>query len=137
MKPAHVAALALSLACFAGALAHGAEARGGSNAIPYISGGIGQESREALRAKKDEYNLMVIMSLKDGHYLGGAALTIRDHAGKAVLELVAQGPWVLAKLPPGTYDVDAKVGNAPRSGRVTVGTKGLKRVHLTWDREPA
>jgi hypothetical protein len=76
-------------------------------------------------------------AITDGHYLGGATITIRDQAGKVVLEIEAEGPWVLAKLPPGTYTVNAKVGQVTRSGAVSVRAKGLKQVRLTWNSEPA
>jgi hypothetical protein len=130
-------AIVIALASFAGTLAYGDDMVRESNGIPYMSGGVGLGSREALQAKAGDYNLMVILAVADGHYLGGAALTIRDRTGKAVLDIEAQGPWTLTKLAPGSYTVDAKAGGATRSGRVTIGTKGLKRVRLIWDKEPA
>jgi hypothetical protein len=65
-------------------------------------GGIGLDSRDALLAKKAEYNLMVILSLENGHYLGGALISVRDHAGETVFRINAKGPWVFVKLSPGT-----------------------------------
>jgi hypothetical protein len=81
--------------------------------------------------------LMVILSHKDGHYLGGAALAIRDQAGKTVLKIDAKGPWIFARLPSGTYTVDAKAGGTTRSSRIVIGKKNLKRIHLMWENEPA
>lgn len=128
---------ALAIAGFGSALAQEAALTGGSNDVPYASGGIGLDSREVLRAKQGGYNLMVILSLKDGHYLGGGALSVRNRAGKTVLEIDAQGPWIFAKLPPGIYTVEARAGDTTRGRQVVIGKKGLKRVHLTWDKEPA
>jgi len=106
---------------------------GSSNGIPYASGGVGLDSREALLAKKAEYNLMVILSLENGHYLGGARISILDYAGKTVLRINAKGPWVLVKLSPGTYTVEATARNATRKNQVLIGKgKELKRVHLMW-----
>jgi hypothetical protein len=127
----------LALASWGLALAQKEGAYGNSNGIPYVSGGIGLESREALRSKEGEYNLIVILSLKDGHYLGGAALTVRNQAGKTVLEVDAQGPWMFAKLPPGKYTVEAKADDTTRSKRIVIGKKAVKRVVLTWDKVPA
>jgi transcriptional antiterminator Rof (Rho-off) len=126
---------AFVLALLGSALAQ--ESAGISNGMPYVSGGIGLDSREALRAKEGEYNLKVILALKDGHYLGGGAVTVHSQSGKTVLEVDAKGPWMLAKLTPGTYTVEAKIGDATRSRQVVIGKKGLKRVVLTWDKEPA
>jgi len=131
-----VSVCALALVGFGSALAQKADDTGISHGMPYMSGGIGLDSREALRAKEGEYNLMVILALKDGHYLGGGALIVHNLAGKAVLEVDAKGPWMFAKLPPGTYTVAAKVGHETRSKKIVIGENGLKRVLLTWDREP-
>jgi len=106
-----------------------------SKGIPYAVGGVGLESRDALRAKQGEYNLMVILSREDGHYLGGAALAIRDQAGATVLKVNAKGPWVFAKLAPGTYTVEAKAGGTTRSSRVVIGKKKLERIDLKWGKE--
>ena len=119
------------------AWAQRAETVGRSNGIPYVSGGVGLDSRETLQAKQGQYNLMVILSRKDGHYLGGAALAIRDQAGRTVLKIDAKGPWIFAKLPPGTYTVDAKAGGTTRSGRIVIGKRKLERLHLRWEKEPA
>ena len=116
------------------AWAQKAETFGQSKGIPYASGGVGLGSRETLRAKQGEYNLMVILSRKDGHYLGGAKLAIRDQAGRTVLRINAKGPWIFAKLPPGNYTVDAKAGGTTRSSRIVIGKKKLERIHLIWSR---
>ena len=136
MKLGLVGVLGVALFGIGMALARAEATSGESNGIPYISGGIGQQSREALDAKKGGYNVLVILSLKNGHYLGAAELTVRDRKGKTVLEIQAQGPWIMAKLAPGTYAVEAKAGNSSRTSRVVVGKQGLKRVHLIWDKEP-
>ena len=106
---------------------------GSSNGIPYASGGVGLDSREALLAKKAEYNLMVILSRENGHYLGGGLISVRDHAGETVFRINAKGPWVFVKLSPGTYTVEATARNATRKSQVHIGKgKELKRVLLMW-----
>ena len=69
--------------------------------------------------------------------LGGAQITIHDRSGRTMLETKAEGPWLFAKLPAGHYTVDARAHDATRSVRVVVPAKGLKRVALTWSREPS
>ena len=128
-----ISGFALAIASLGSVLAQDAAVIGDSNGIAYAIGGIGLDSREALRAKEGNYNLFVILSLKNGHYLGGAALTIRNQAGKPVLEVDAKGPWIFAKLPAGSYTIEAKTRGTTRSNQVVVGNKALKRVHLMWD----
>ena len=105
---------------------------GTSNGIPYASGGVGLEARQTLQGKQSAYNLMVILSRKDGHFLGGAAVSIRDKAGKTILEIDAKGPWIFAKLPPGSYTVEATTRNVTRANQVVIGKTELTRVYLTW-----
>ena len=122
-----------AIAMFGMVSAEDAVTTGNSNGISYASGGIGLDSRAALLAREREYNLMVILSLEDGHYLGGAALTVRDPVGKVVLRIDAKGPWVFARLPPGSYTVEANARNTTRKSQVVIEKKTrLKRVHLMW-----
>jgi hypothetical protein len=43
---------------------------------------------------------------------------------------------MFAKLPPGNYTVEAKAGDTTRSKRIVIGKRAVKRVVLTWDKEP-
>jgi hypothetical protein len=139
MKPVSVVSL-LVLVLAAGsspAFAQDAANGGTSHGTPYVTGGIGADSRQALRAREGEYNLMVMLALKDGSYLGGGAVSVHDRAGKTMLEVDATGPWIFAKLPPGKYTVEVRKGGTVRSQQFVIGNKGIKRVLLTWDKEPA
>jgi hypothetical protein len=128
-----VSLAAFALAGFVPAQAQEAVVTGESKGTPYASGGVGLDSREELTAKQKDYDLMVVVSLTDGRYLGGAAVVVRNQAGKVVLEVDSQGPWLLAKLPPGRYTVEGTVGNVTHSKRVIVRTKAVAHVHLVWE----
>ncbi|HTT38589.1 MAG TPA: hypothetical protein VMH32_13075 [Burkholderiales bacterium] len=130
-----ISAFALALTGCGMALAIESVVTGQSNGIPYATGGVGLESRELLRAKESEFNLAVVLSLKDGQYLGGGKVSVRAAGGKTLLAVEAQGPWVLARLAPGKYVVEATLAGIARSRNVTIGKAGMKRVYLTWDRE--
>jgi hypothetical protein len=124
--------LVLAIAIASSALAQEEIVAGTSNGVPYASGGIGLESRQTLQGKQSGYNLMVILSRKDGHFLGGAAVSIRNLEGKTVFDIDAKGPWIFAKLPPGSYTVEATVRNVTRKEQVVIGKTDLKRVYLIW-----
>ena len=76
--------------------------------IPYLSGGVSEEERDALRQVDGEYNVKLIFAAKAGNYLADVNVTIEDSHGKKVLEAVSGGPWFYTKLPPGTYTVLAQ-----------------------------
>lgn len=108
--------------------------RGG---IAYVSGGIGADAEEKLRAQRSEYNLMLVFTLNEGNYLADVKVTLADARGSTLVEHVADGPYFLAKLPPGQYSVTAIYEGKAQTRRVSVGSKGLTTAHLRWPSNPA
>jgi len=100
--------------------------------IPYISGGVGSEERETLRAMTHGDNLQLSFALADGKYLGGAEVTIKDNMGKEVLEAAADGPLLFAKLPVGSYTVQATTMGQTLARNVSIPSKGQAQIYFTW-----
>lgn len=105
-----------------------------SGNITYITGGIGQDETTALRAVQRDYNLHVLSSSISGHFVGDAPLTISDSKGNPLLTTDA-GPIFYAKLPAGTYIVEANRNGEIKKQRVTVG-KSSARVNFAWKEAP-
>jgi hypothetical protein len=101
--------------------------------IVYVTGGVGADEREKLKAIEKDFNLKLILSLTDGAFIADVAVVIKDASGKVVLSEQAQGPIFMAKLPPGTYTVEATFEGKTEAHKVTVG-KGLTTVQLRWPR---
>src|SRR5690606_37917825 len=71
-------------------------------------GGIGAEERAAMEAKAADYNLRLTFATKvSGAYLSDVKVAIRNARGETVLDTVAAGPWLFARLPRGEYRVAA------------------------------
>jgi hypothetical protein len=100
--------------------------------IPYVSGGVGEDSRDALKEAVRDYNLKLIFANKSGHYLAAINVLITRPNGDTVLDAVSKGPWFYAKLPPGSYTVIAKGENSSRERKVKVGA-GLTTVEIPMD----
>jgi len=100
--------------------------------ISYLSGGIGEEERDALRQMDREYNVKLIFAAKDGVYVSNVNVTIEDGSGKKVLEAVSDGPWFYAKLPPGKYNVMAQVRGQTHKRVVEVGQKKQAQFQFSW-----
>jgi len=49
-----------------------------------------------------------------------------------MLETTTAGPILLAKLPPGSYTINAAADGQTLSQRVTVEAQGLKQVAFRW-----
>jgi hypothetical protein len=96
------------------------------NGVSYISGGVGQDEQNAMRALRADYNLRLTFATRQsGAYRSDVQLDILDAKGNSVLSAANTGPMVFAKLPAGTYRISAsaegktfkrsvKVGNAPK-----------------------
>ena len=57
--------------------------------IPYLSGGVGVDEREAIAAMGKDYSLKLMFAIKGGEYLSDVKVEISDSIGKKVLEAVA------------------------------------------------
>ena len=100
--------------------------------IPYVSGGIGLDEREAVRAMAKDYNLKIVFALKEGNYLADASVLIKDAQGKTVLGTVSDGPWFYAKLPAGQYAVTATMMEKANTGNVQIKPAGQSVLHFYW-----
>ena len=115
------------LACALAALAHLAPVQ----AQEYITGGVGFEQREEMKAQRGQYNLLLTFADRDGELRAGVAVTVRDRAGNTVLEVPDAGPMVYAKLPPGTYRVTASTDGMERVRTATVG-RAPREIYFHW-----
>src|SRR2546430_3804288 len=70
------------------------------NGITYLSGGIGHDESAAMKAEARSYPLSIIFSAgKDNEYLADVKITVKDKAGKEVLNAVSKGPMMPVKVP--------------------------------------
>jgi hypothetical protein len=102
------------------------------NGIPYVSGGFGLEERAELRAIGKTDNLELSFALQNKDYLGGAEVLIKDRNGKEILEALSDGPLFFAKLPAGTYTVEATAMGKTLKQVAHVPAKGQTQIHFAW-----
>jgi hypothetical protein len=100
--------------------------------IPYVSGGIGLDEREALTSMSADYNLKLSFAVTSGDYLGDVDIVIRAAGGTVVLEAVSEGPWFFTKLPAGKYNVTVKVMGQSQQRSVQVSAKSRSQLHFFW-----
>ena len=102
--------------------------------VPYISGGVGKDSREELRAKESEYNLKIIVAATSGDYLADVKIVIDSARNERMLDATMEGPILLAKLSPGTYTVKATSDAQTQTKTVTIAPQGLRQLDFRWPR---
>jgi hypothetical protein len=100
--------------------------------ISYVSGGIGEDSRQRLSAFAAAFNLRLLMALTSGEYVGDVAVGIVDDKGREVLNAVSEGPIFMANLPPGRYEVSASIGGVIQKRTLAVFAERQSVVHFRW-----
>jgi hypothetical protein len=105
------------------------------NGVSYISGGVGQDEQNAMRALRSDYNLRLTFATKQtGAYRSDVQLDIVDAKGNSVLSVTNTGPMVFAKLPPGTYRISASAEGKTFKRSLRIGG-GVKEMILHWEND--
>jgi hypothetical protein len=101
--------------------------------VGYVSGGIGLDESDAIKAAEKDFTLsLLFVQTRRGEYLSDVKVGIKDKAGKTVLEAVADGPMLLARLPAGEYRVSAESGGSTQVKTLRIGDKGVARAAFIW-----
>lgn len=100
--------------------------------VAYVVGGVGASGRAEIEAVQDQYSLKLVFAYTNGDFLADVEVVITDAAGNRLLATDADGPWLLAKLPAGSYQVAATVDGETKTQQVSVPASGLKTVNILW-----
>ena len=93
-----------------------------ASGVEFTSGGVGVSARQQLAAQSDQFNLQLVFAYApEGEYLAAVKVDIADARGKNVLSTTTDGPWLLARLPAGSYTVKAQFGDVTRTQQVSIG----------------
>jgi hypothetical protein len=104
--------------------------------VSYLSGGIGLDESNAIKQAASQYPLeleFVRKATPKAEYLSDIKVTIKDHAGKTVLNTIANGPFLLAKLPAGQFTVTAERGGEAKQRVVNIKAQRHERVMFVWE----
>src|SRR3954468_10771778 len=118
------ALLASGVAFTQGALAQSAGLRSQTDApVPYVTGGVGTDEQERMKTLEQEgYNLNLLFAEKGtGAYLADVHVRVTDSSGRTMLEAMADGPALVAKLPPGRYHIAAEHNGVRQTRTATAG----------------
>ncbi len=100
--------------------------------ISYITGGISDEETDMLKAHASEYNLHILINSTGGAFEVAEKFHVLDSKGVEVLRVDDAGPYVYAKLNPGSYTVEANQGGEIRTSKINVPAKGASKVQITF-----
>ena len=100
--------------------------------VSYVSGGVGTTSIDRLAALARDFNLKLVFALKSGDYVSDVKVTIATAAGKTLVDTTSEGPWFMAKLPAGNYQVVATFAGSAEKRSIAVGAGKIKTVDFRW-----
>ena len=102
--------------------------------VTYISGGIGGDQQQAMRAAAPNYNLHLLFAGQgSGEYLSNVRVTIAREQGTVLLNAVSDGPFFMAKLPSGRYRISADDGDGrPQTRSVIIPDRGALSTSFFW-----
>ena len=104
-----------------------------SGSVSYVTGGIGLDESAAIKAAEKDFSLSLLFAQTTrGEYLSDVRVSIKNQAGKIVLETESDGPMLLARLPVGAYTVSADYGGKVLVRKVRVEAKGVTRAGFVW-----
>ena len=103
-------------------------------AVSFISGGVGDDERQQIEKLFPNYPLQLLFTNKGSpnEYLSDVKVQIKDQNGKLVLDTVAQGPFLLAKMPAGRYAISADNEGMVKQQNVQITGAGSQRVMFVW-----
>lgn len=105
------------------------------NNVSFVSGGVGVDSEERLKAREKAFNLKLVFILMEGNYLADISVIVKDAGGKTLVEHVADGPFFMAKLPAGSYSVTLGNNGQTQTRKVKVGDR-LRTEYFRWPSNP-
>ncbi|MEO7952891.1 MAG: carboxypeptidase-like regulatory domain-containing protein [Polaromonas sp.] len=106
-----------------------------SGAVEYLSGGIGQDEATAIDKAGRQWPLTLEFAINNKHhadFVANVKVLVRDTKGHTALQATANGPFLLAKLAPGRYTVDATLDGQTLHQSVSVKPGQPARSVLVW-----
>jgi len=101
--------------------------------VNFVTGGIGDDERQAIEGARGNYNVYITSASTDGAFVEDTQVVIHKKDGTELLN-VAAGPLLYVQLAPGSYTLDATHNGETKHQTITVGGKKAKSasVHLSW-----
>ncbi|WP_218511067.1 YdgA family protein [Variovorax sp. dw_308] len=92
--------------------------------VEYASGGIGMGEAKLMKQASSQWPASFEFAIRDGKrgaFASDVVVTVRDKSGAAVMtDVVSQGPFLVARLQPGRYDVQATLAGRTLNQRIIV-----------------
>ena len=99
--------------------------------VPAISGGVSLNARDNMRTQERDANIKLVFALNTGNYISDVHVKVVNSKGEVVIDDTSNGPWMLAKLPSGSYTATATFNGKVVTQRFSAGS-GLRTAQFRW-----
>ena len=107
-----------------------------AHGVEYMSGGIGSDEARLMETVSPRWPATFEFAVKDSKGADFAAnvhVTVRDSSGTALLDnVVSGGPFMVARLNPGAYDVNVTLGGLTLTQSLVVIAGMPARASFVW-----
>ncbi|MEJ8848463.1 hypothetical protein [Variovorax rhizosphaerae] len=104
--------------------------------VAYASGGIGVGEARLMKQAANQWPASFEFAIRDGKGAAFAAdviVNVRDKSGATVMaDVVSHGPFLVARLQPGRYDVQATLAGRTLSQRINVRANSPTHSLFVW-----
>lgn len=106
------------------------------NGVEYMSGGVSSDEAELMETVAPRWPATFEFAIKDAKRADFAAeveVTVRNASGETVLSrVVSDGPFLVARLDPGRYEVEATLGGQTLKQQVEILPGSPTRTVFVW-----
>jgi hypothetical protein len=107
-----------------------------THGVEYMSGGIDSDEAQLMETVSPRWPATFEFAIKDHKgtdFAAGVHVTVRDSSGTALLDnVVSGGPFMVARLEPGTYEVEARIGSQTLKQSLNVPQGGPAKTTFVW-----
>ena len=103
--------------------------------VTFVTGGVGERRAHAFERAAKNYPLeleFVVKSTPRDEFTANVDVRISDAQGKTMLATLADGPFLLAKRPAGSYKIEATQNGKTLVRRVNVPAAGHEQAVFAW-----
>jgi len=76
-----------------------------------------------------------VFVLQSGNHVSDVLVSITDATGKTLVETTSEGPFFLAHLPRGKYQIAATLSGNTIKRQIVIGSAPLGTTHFRWATE--
>jgi hypothetical protein len=100
--------------------------------VQVLTGGVGEGGMDAMKQQEQGYSFKAVYSGQRGIYLSRVNAEIIDSSGQQVVNVVTDGPVLLATLPPGSYTLRSSIGEHEKVSKFKVGSTSMRTLNVSF-----